>query len=104
MISEEKIAHLPALHPQQEEEHAPHGEKHKRKWRVGHELSKTGMIVSLTIVALTGLRILRPMMPLHPIAGVALVGFALWHVYQKDQRAVHSKTHSGKHALPSHHE
>ena len=52
-------------------------------------VSKTGMIASLTVIALTGSRILKPMLPLHPIAGMAFIGFALWYVYQKDHRVVH---------------
>ncbi|MEO5364184.1 MAG: hypothetical protein H7838_11265 [Magnetococcus sp. DMHC-8] len=62
--------------------------KRRRERRIGHELSKTGMIASLTVIALTGFRILKPMLPVHPIAGLAFIGFALWHVYQKDQRTV----------------
>ncbi|MEO5331088.1 MAG: hypothetical protein H7839_03630 [Magnetococcus sp. YQC-5] len=70
----------------------PHSAKQQRRnRRVGHELSKTGMIASLTVIALTGFRILKPMLPLHPLAGMAFIGFALWHVYQKDHRVVHLK-------------
>ena len=99
MFTEEKIARMPIQYTKPEEvrTRTPQAAKRKR-YRVGHELSKAGMIVSLTTVVLTGLRVLRPMMPLHPISGMALIGFAIWHIYQKDQRVVHSKTRSGRHS------
>ncbi|MBF0460242.1 MAG: hypothetical protein HQL87_02495 [Magnetococcales bacterium] len=61
-----------------------------RSVHLGRERSKAGIIASLMLITLTGFRILRPTMPLHPIAGVVLIGFTLWHLYQKDQRPVHA--------------
>lgn len=89
----ENMHFLPELNAQEAEQVVSRPVRQRRKThRVGHELSKTGMIASLTVIALTGFRILKPMLPVHPIAGIAFIGFALWHVYQKDQRVVHVET------------
>ena len=58
--------------------------------RSGRELAKTGMIVSTTTMLLTGFRFLKPLNPLHRLAGVAFLGFALWHVVQ-NEKIVRSK-------------
>ena len=54
-------------------------------FRSGKELAKTGMIASTTTMALTGLRILKPLNPLHRFAGIAFLGFTLWHVVQNER-------------------
>ncbi len=46
------------------------------------DLIKVGMGVSLATLLLTALRIVRPMMPLHPVAGAALVTFTLLHIFR----------------------
>jgi hypothetical protein len=53
--------------------------------RSGRELAKTGMIASTTAMLLTGFRFLKPLNPLHRLAGVAFLGFALWHVVQNEK-------------------
>ncbi len=53
--------------------------------RSGRELAKTGMIASTTTMLLTGFRLVKPLNPLHPLAGVAFLGFALWHVVQNEK-------------------
>lgn len=56
------------------------------KFRKGRELSKFGMASSLTALVLTGFRIVRPMTPLHhPIASVAFLIFAAWHLYENEK-------------------
>ncbi|MEO5333138.1 MAG: hypothetical protein H7839_14045 [Magnetococcus sp. YQC-5] len=54
--------------------------------KTGRELVKTGMVASLTTVLLTGFRVLRPLNPLHTVAGVLFVGFSLWHMMQNEKR------------------
>ncbi len=92
MVAQGNIPLLPEPDPQSGASVPRTVEQRRKRRRVGHELSKTGMIASLTVIALTGFRILKPMLPLHPIAGMAFIGFALWHVYQKDQRVVQLET------------
>ncbi len=53
--------------------------------RSGKELAKTGMIASATAMVLTGFRFIRPLNPLHRLAGVAFLGFSLWHVVQNEK-------------------
>lgn len=54
--------------------------------KTGREFAKTGMVASLTTVVLTGFRVLRPLNPLHTVAGVLFVGFSLWHMLQNEKR------------------
>lgn len=49
------------------------------------ELAKTGMIASMTTVTLTGFRVIKPLAPLHPIAGVLFLGFTLWHIWENEK-------------------
>ncbi|MBF0583940.1 MAG: hypothetical protein HQL80_06860 [Magnetococcales bacterium] len=92
MVAQGELSVLPATAGQSvSQERIKTSQQRRRARRVGHELSKTGMIASLTVIALTGFRVLKPMMPLHPMAGLAFIGFALWHVYQKDQRAAYTE-------------
>lgn len=53
--------------------------------RNGRELAKTGMIAATTTMLLTGFRFVKPLNPLHRFAGVAFLGFALWHVVQNEK-------------------
>ncbi|MFC1596756.1 hypothetical protein ACFL5Q_02310 [Planctomycetota bacterium] len=55
--------------------------------RSGREVAKTGMIASTTAMLLTGFRLVKPLNPLHRFAGVAFLGFALWHVLQNEKVA-----------------
>ena len=55
--------------------------------RSGREMAKTGMIASTTAMLLTGFRFVKPLNPLHRLAGVAFLGFALWHVLQNEKVA-----------------
>lgn len=52
----------------------------------GREFAKTGMVASLTAVVLTGMRVLKPLNPLHTVAGYLFVGFSLWHMMQNEKR------------------
>lgn len=92
MVAQGNMYLLPAAKTDTDGQTTPHASQSKRRGRhVGHEISKTGMVASLTVIALTGFRVLKPMMPLHPLAGMAFIGFALWHLYQKDQRIAYSE-------------
>lgn len=92
MVAQGNMYALPAVKTDITGRITPQTSQPKRRIRrAGHEISKVGMIASLTIIALTGFRVLKPMLPLHPLAGMAFIGFALWHVYQKDQRIAYSE-------------
>ncbi len=41
---------------------------------------KAGMAVSLTSLVLSGFKVVRPIVPLHPLLGVALVVFTVLHL------------------------
>lgn len=53
--------------------------------RSGREFAKTGMIASATTMVLTGFRLLKPLNPLHRVAGVAFLAFTVWHVAQNEK-------------------
>jgi len=64
--------------------------------RSGKELVKTGMIASATAMVLTGFRLVKPLNPLHRFAGIAFLGFSLWHVVQNEKIA--KRKHLGRQA------
>lgn len=59
------------------------------------DLTKTGMAVSLGVLAWTGKDRCRRNKGLHTWAGIALVGFSVWHynLYQTHDHKPHDRKH-----------
>lgn len=60
-------------------------ERRQHRRRRNREFVKTGMAVSMTALALTGFKIVKPMNPLHKWSAIALLAFTGWHVYQNER-------------------
>ncbi len=61
-------------------------------------LSKAGMVASLAVLALTGLGRGRSNRNIHVLAGVALIGFSVWHYNvcrPPERRMLATKTQCG---------